>query len=152
LSIDDTREQVEIFGTTLLVYWYLLKKGQSCGVREIQRALGFSSSSSAHYHLEKLTSKDILTKDPYGNYRINGKIKVGRISPFIFVHGFVVPTQLAYALATTVMCLLFLAFSWKFLNMTIVLALSPGIVASIIFWLDTIRVWRTLPSFKRSVR
>ena len=40
----------KLTGNTLLVYWYLLKKGRnSSGVREVQRALGFSSPSSASY-------------------------------------------------------------------------------------------------------
>ncbi|NIM45531.1 MAG: hypothetical protein GTN80_07805, partial [Nitrososphaeria archaeon] len=46
----------ELKGKTLLVYWYLIKeRGDSVGVREIQRALKFSSPSVASYHLEKLS-------------------------------------------------------------------------------------------------
>jgi hypothetical protein len=50
------------------------------------------------------------------------------------------------------MCILFLAYFWRFLTSTVVLALLPGIVASVIFWYDTVKVWESLPSFKRSVR
>jgi predicted DNA-binding transcriptional regulator len=152
LSLDEKKEQVELSGNTLLVYLYVLKKGHNCGVREVQRMLGFSSSSTAHYHLEKLTCKGILTKDQYGNYEVNEKVKVGRISSFIFLRGFVFPTQLIYAITTTLMCISFLGFFWKFLTPTTILALSPGIVASAIFWYDTIRLWQSLPSFKGSVR
>jgi len=152
LSPDRKKEHGELSGNTLLVYWYILKKGHNCGVREIQRTLGFSSSSTAHYHLEKLMSKGILTKDQYGNYRINEKVKVGRISPFIFLRGFVFPTQLIYAILTTFMCIVFLAYFWRSLTTTVILALLPGIVASVIFWYDTVKVWLSLPSFKRSVR
>lgn len=152
MSLKDDKEQVELSGSALLVYWYLLRKRQSCGVREIQRALGFSSSSTAHYHLEKLTDRNVLTKDEHGNYRINEKVKVARITPFIFIRGFVFPTQLIYAVATTAMCLLFLTLFLKSLTLTVILALSPGIVAAIIFWYDAIKVWQSLPSFKRSVR
>jgi hypothetical protein len=152
LSTDTAKEQHELSGTSLLVYWYVLRKKQDCGVREVQRALGFSSSSTAHYHLEKLACKGILTKDRYGNYKLNEKAKVGRINPFIFLRSHVFPAQLIYAIATTTMCLLFLAFLRESLTMVVILALSPGIVASVIFWYDTIKVWRCLPSFKRSVR
>jgi hypothetical protein len=151
LSLDERKNQVEISGNTLLVYWYLLKRG-NCGVREIQRSLGFSSSSTAHYHLEKLTSKGVLTKDQYGNYKINTNVKVGRISPFIFIRQVVFPTQLVYAIATTAMCVLFLTFFWTFLTPTVIAALLPGIIASLIFWYDAFRAWRSLPSFKMSVR
>jgi len=149
---DNSSEKAELSGTTLLVYWYLLRKRQGCGVREIQRALGFSSSSSAHYHLEKLAFKNILIRDEYGNYRINEKVKVGRISPFILIQGYVFPLQLFYAVATTGMCLIFLLLFWRSLTSMTILALSPGILAALIFWYDAVRVWRSVPSFKRSVR
>lgn len=152
MPLDEKKEKAEISGNTLLVYWYLLKNREGCGVREIQRALGFSSSSSAHYHLDKLEGKGILIKDNYGTYKINNRAKIGLINPFIIVHGFVFPKQLLYAVATSIMCIFFVAFFWKVLTLTIVLALSPGVVASIIFWYDTIKLWKSLPPFKRSVR
>jgi hypothetical protein len=152
LSLKNDKEQAELSGSSLLVYWYLLRRRQGCGVREVQRALGFSSSSTAHYHLEKLANRRFLVKDCHGNYKINEKVKVGSMSPFVFVHGVVFPMQLIYAIATTGMCILFLAMFSRFLTSTAVVALSPGIVASIIFWYDAIRVWRSLPSFKGGVR
>jgi hypothetical protein len=153
LPLNNEKEQAEISGNTLRVYWYILRKRQDCGVREIQRALGFSSSSTAHYHLEKLVYKGILTKDSYGNYKINNTAKAGFLSPFVFVRGFVFPMQLFYAVATTFMCALFAAFFWKSLTLTVILALSPGIIGSGIFWYDTMKVWRSLPSFNQgSVR
>ena len=152
MSLEDEKEQMKISGNTLLVYWYILKQRHGCGVREIQRALGFSSSSTAHYHLEKLQSKGVLIKDAYGNYQVNDKAKVGLINPFILVRGFVFPKQLIYAAATTAMCVFFAAFFWRFLTLTVVLALSPGVVASGIFWYETARLWASLPSFKEGVR
>ena len=152
MPLTDRKEQTEISGNTLLVYWYIYKKGNACGVREVQRAMGFSSSSTAHYHLEKLEYKKFLTKDAYGNYIVNNKVKVRAISPFIFIHGVVFPRQLIYALASTIMCALFLAFFWRFLTSTVILALLPGVVASGIFWYETVRLWASLPSFKGSVR
>lgn len=142
----------EISGNTLRVYWYALKKGEHCGVREVQRALGFSSSNSAHYHLERLVDKGFLIKDEYGSYRVNNRIRTGSISHFVFVHGRVFPRQLLYAVVTTIMNSLFLMFSWKFLSITIAVALSPGILACVIFWYETVRVWSSLPSFKEDVQ
>jgi hypothetical protein len=148
----DENKQEEISGNTLRVYWYILKKGENCGVREIQRALGFSSSSSAHYHLEKLADKGFLVKNEYGSYEVNNKVKTGSISPFVFVHGFVFPRQLFYALVTTIMNVFFLMFFWRFLSLTIALALAPGILACIVFWYETVKLWPSLPSFEESVR
>lgn len=152
MPLNDEKERVEISGNTLLVYFYLLKNRQGCGVREIQRALGFSSSSTAHYHLEKLADKGVLTKDSYGNYKINEVMKVGLINPFFIILGFVFPKQFIYATVTTLMSALFLALFWNTLTLTVILALTPGIAASGIFWYEAIKLWRSLSSFKRSVR
>jgi predicted transcriptional regulator len=131
------------------VYLYLLRKRDTCGVREVQRALGFSSSSSAHYHLEKLVDQGVLTKDSYGNYRINQNAKVEMLSSFLIIHGFPLPKQLIYATVTTAMSLFLVAFYWASLTPTSILALLPGVVASAIFWYETLKIWRSLPSFKK---
>jgi hypothetical protein len=150
MTNEDQRE--EISGNTLRVYWYILKKRKICGVREVQRGLGFSSSSSAHYHLEKLADKGFLIKDKYGSYQVNTKVKTGSISPFILVHGFIFPRQLFYAMVTTVMNVFFLTFFWRFLTSIVALALAPGILACIVFWYETVKLWLSLPSFEESVR
>ena len=139
-SVD--RDRSEIRGSTLRTYWYVLQKNQECGVREIQRALNFSSSSTAHYHLEKLVDKGLLVKDAYGKYKPNGKRKTGLIDPFIIVHGVVFPKQLLYAVAISVLCLFYMAVFWSFLNLAVLFAFSPGIAASGIFWFETIRLAR----------
>jgi len=152
LPSGDKEQSADISGNTLIVYFYLLRKKQTCGVREIQRAMGFSSPSSAYYHLEKLAHNRILTKDSYGNYKINGETKVRLIDRFFVVHGLVFPKQIIYATATTLMCLSFTVLFWKFFTPTVFLALLPGIVASIILWYDAVTLYSNLPSSRRSVR
>ena len=50
-------------GKTLKVYWYMLQQpNRSVGVREIQRALRFSSPSVALHHLEKLEDLGLVQK------------------------------------------------------------------------------------------
>jgi len=44
-------------GTTLEVYWFLLKSNRIVGAREVQRALDLSSLSLAVYHLSKLEDR-----------------------------------------------------------------------------------------------
>jgi hypothetical protein len=151
LSVASEGRQEEISGNTLRVYWYVLKKKEGCGVREIQRALGFSSSSSAHYHLEKLADKGFLIRNEYGSYHVNSRVKSGVISSFVFVRGFVFPRQLFYAVITTAMNVLFLMFFWGFLSLAIILALAPGFLACLIFWYETVRLWPSLPSFEEGV-
>ena len=152
LSIPNEAKHEEISGNTLRVYWYVLKSKDGCGVREVQRALGFSSSSTAHYHLEKLADKRFLIRNEYGSYQVNGKVKSGMISPFVVVRGLIFPRQLLYAAVNTLFDALFLIFLWKFLSVTVVLALIPGVLACAIFWYETIRLWPSLPSFDGDVR
>lgn len=147
LDANIENDRLNIAGNTLRTYWYVLIH-QGCGVREIQRALNFQSSSTAHYHLEKLVDNGFLLKDSYGNYKPNGKRKIGLIDPFIIVRGYVFPKQFLYSIITSVMCIFFIAFFWKYLNLIVAFALTPGILACGIFWFETIRLWRRLPSFQ----
>jgi predicted DNA-binding transcriptional regulator len=152
LDEGDEISHSEIAGNTLRTYWYVLMKNQECGVREIQRALNFSSSSTAHYHLEKLLDKGLLTKDTYGNYRLSRKRKIGQIDSFIILNRVVFPKQLLYAVATSVMWVFFMAFFWHSLNLAVLVALLPGILACGIFWFETARLWSRLPMFRQAVR
>ena len=49
-------------GKTLGVYRYVLTSGKPTGVREVQRALKFSSPRLAFYHLNKLEDAGFLKK------------------------------------------------------------------------------------------
>jgi DNA-binding transcriptional ArsR family regulator len=62
------RIEYELRGKTLSVYMYLLKNGSAVGVREVQKALGFSSPSVAFHHLDKLVSLGVVEKDQYDRY------------------------------------------------------------------------------------
>jgi len=144
---DEERILSDLRGSTLLVYWYLLKKRQnSCGVREVQRALGFSSPSSACYQLEKLRELGVVSKDPSGDYQISKVVKTDVINAFVFLGGHVFPKHLIYASATTIMILAFVAWFTHTLSPIMVAALLPGILADVIFWYETLKVWRHKPS------
>jgi DNA-binding transcriptional ArsR family regulator len=61
------REDVDVLkGTTLKVYRYLFKLGKPAGVRDIQRALGLSSSSVAEYHVKKLLQSGLIKESQEG--------------------------------------------------------------------------------------
>jgi len=51
---DETKLEYALRGKAWKVYWFLLKTGKSMSVREVQRALHFSSPSVANHHLEQL--------------------------------------------------------------------------------------------------
>ncbi|MEM3566367.1 MAG: winged helix-turn-helix domain-containing protein [Candidatus Bathyarchaeia archaeon] len=61
------KEENEILtGTTLRVYYYMLKKGKPVGIREVQRALRLSSPTLASYHLAKLEEAGIIKQTMEG--------------------------------------------------------------------------------------
>ena len=59
-------KRVELTGTTLRVYRYLYRMGKPCGIREIQRGLGLSSSSVALYHVRKLLDAGLIREEQNG--------------------------------------------------------------------------------------
>jgi len=146
---DERRVLTELVGNTLSVYWYLLsKRRNSVGVREVQRALGFSSSSTAHYHLDKLRELGLIDQNSLGDYNITRVVKVGVLSACVFVGGHAFPKHFIYAVATSLMILL---FAWLYVNSLtplLILALSPGILAALIFWFEAITVWQRTRSTK----
>jgi len=144
---DERRVMTELNGNTLSVYWYLLSKRRNqTGVREVQRALGFSSSSTAHYHLEKLRDLGLITKNSTGDFTVTRVVKVGILQAFVFAGGHVFPKHLVYAVATSLMILVFASMYINSLTPLLIIALSPGVMAAAIFWFEAIVVWRRLKS------
>ena len=68
--------ETAIKGTTLDVYFYLLRKKEPAGVREVQRSLGLSSPSVSSYHLDKLENLEVIRKNRFGNYEISKKLLI----------------------------------------------------------------------------
>lgn len=146
-ALHGNKLQIELTGNTLEVYWYLFKKKQNpTGVREIQRVIGFSSSSSADYHLQKLMEMGLVRKDPFGNYRVNRSVKVGVMKSFLFMGGLAFPKHLLYSIFTSAVILVFLMLFKDALSPVAFIALTPGISAAVIFWYETFSVWRNAPS------
>jgi len=64
-----TAEKVEadvLKGTTLKVYRFMFKKGKPVGVHDVQRGLGFSTSSLASYHISKLFDAGLIKQQDAG--------------------------------------------------------------------------------------
>jgi len=148
-TVDKNRLEAELAGNTLRVYWYLLGKGRNpSGVREVQRAMNFSSPSSASYHLEKLRELGLLNKNLIGNYTVIRIVKVGILNAFIFVGGCPIPKHLLYAMATTALILFFVLSFLDVISWMAIASLLPGVMAAVIFWCETIMVWRRRPKSK----
>ena len=144
--MDDAHIESELKGKTLLVYMHILKAGQdTVGVREVQRALGFSSPSVAAYHLQKLQDLGLI-ENAYGDYRLIKEIKVGVLRSFVSVGGVMLPRFLFYAVLVTSMLITFVA-SFPFIpSREYITTLIMGFVPTVVFWYETVKIWREKPS------
>ena len=146
LSAKEKDLVTDLTGTTALVYWYLLKKGNNpVGVREVMRALKFSSPSSATYHLEKLMNLGLINKNNMGAYYVVKRVKTGLFQAFIFVKGWMLPKQLIYALTISVFICIYLLLFLPLLNLITVCALIPAIIGCGLFWYEAIGLFRRRP-------
>ena len=142
--MESSREKVEyaLRGKTLTVYLYLLKHGRAMGVREIQKALGFSSPSVAFHHLDKLVELGVVEKDEYERYVLAHKVDTGILHSFVSIGGLTLPRLGFYAAFFTT-----IATAYVLINRA-----SPDLYALIgtvggaaIFWYEAWRVWRRKP-------
>ncbi|MCL1976643.1 MAG: hypothetical protein FWG55_00810 [Candidatus Bathyarchaeota archaeon] len=66
----------ELEGNTLSVYAFIIRMDRPVGVREVTRGAELSSTSVAHYHLQKLGNLGLIEKDSYGNYILKEKASI----------------------------------------------------------------------------
>jgi len=145
-TLDLAQVESELKGKTLLVYWHMLKTPtSSVGVREIQRALHFSSPSIAAHHLEKLISLGLVDKSGTGEYYITQEVKVGLLRFFTRLGRFLVPRYLFYSIWFSTMLIVYLVFYGHDGSVHNLVAVIFGVLASLILWLETARLWKEKP-------
>lgn len=83
----------ELGGTALQVYLYMLLRGDRVGVREVQRALGFRSPSTARHHLERLVALGLAVKTEDGYIAV--RPREGLLSLYTFYSGKIIPRTMA---------------------------------------------------------
>jgi predicted DNA-binding transcriptional regulator len=145
-ELDSVVLESELKGKTLLIYWYLLQQpSHSVGIREVQRALGFSSPSIAVHHLEKLQDLGLIDKKGTGEYVLQGEVKVGILRFFTRVGRFLVPRYLFYSVLFSTMLIAYSALCIVGLITASFYALMFGFIAVLVFWVETFRLWRARP-------
>jgi len=136
----------ELKGKTLLVYWYMLQQPtHTVGVRQVQRALSFSSPSIAVHHLGKLQDLGLVEKKGTGDYVLEEEVKVGILRFFMHMGRFLVPRYLFYSVLFSTMLLGYVALCAYGQLAPSFYALAFGVVALFIFWVETLRLWRAKP-------
>jgi hypothetical protein len=143
-EVDEERIESELKGNTLRVYWFMLRSGgDSVGIREVQRALGFSSPRLAAYHLEKLEELGLAEKR-HGQYLLVSEVKVGVLKHFLKFGKFLLPRYLFYATMFTTF-LIYIVVRFEEVSTYSVFALILSVLGSAIFWYETVRMWRLKP-------
>ena len=136
----------ELKGKTLQIYWYMLRSPTShVGVREIQRQLHLSSPSVAAHHLEKLVSLSLVNKTRTGEYYIIQEVKVGLLRFFTRLGRHLVPRYLFYSVWFTTMLAIYAMFYQPNVSVHSLVAMIFGTLATVILWLETLRLWRQKP-------
>ena len=136
----------QLKGKTLLVYWFMLKAQSSpVGVREIQRALDFSSPSVAAHHLDKLLSLGLIEKTMRGEYFLTREVKVGVLRFFTRLGRYLVPRYLFYSVWFSTMLVVYLVLYGHSGGIHNLVAIIFGVAACLILWFETIRLWTEKP-------
>ena len=142
--MDEEKIEAELKGKTLRVYWYMLRSpASSVGVREVQKALRFSSPRLAAYHLEKLEDLE-LVKKKQGGYCLVREVKVGVLKQFVRLRGFLLPRYFFYATMFTTFSI-YIALRLEEASFWSVLALVLSVLGTAIFWHETLRTWLQKP-------
>jgi hypothetical protein len=116
---------------------------QTVGVREVQRALEFSSPTLALYHLDKLKDLGLVSKDS-GEYTLIKEVKVDVLKQFLKLGRVFVPRFALYAALFTVLFVYYVVILPDFSLFTL-FGLIFGGLGSAIFWFETWKAWRQQP-------
>jgi DNA-binding transcriptional ArsR family regulator len=124
-------------GTTLEVYRFLLKSNKPVGVRELQRALGLSSSSVAMYHLSKLEDAGLLkrvgTNYTVAKFLLENNVKISR---------YIIPRYFFYTLfALAVLMIELTLMRPSFLGREYVFSLAATSIFIFFFGYETLKTW-----------
>jgi len=116
------------------------------GVREVQRALHFSSPSVAHHHLEQLLELGLVQKqDIGGHYSLVSEVKIGVLRHFVKLGKLLFPRYFFYAVFSTTFYIIYLAVLMENLSRENLFIAFFGAIVSAIFWYEAARIWLSKP-------
>jgi DNA-binding transcriptional ArsR family regulator len=133
-------------GKAWKVYWFLLRSGSPVSVREVQKALKFSSPSVANHHLEQLRELGLVKKqDVGGYYSLVSEVKIGILRHYVKLGKILFPRFLFYALFFTTFYAAFLLFMVSRASRENFFISLFGVLACAIFWYEAYRFWSLRP-------
>jgi len=140
--MEDVKSKLK--GTTLRVYWHLLRSGKPTTIRHLQRDLSFSSPSVASYHLEKLMDLG-LVKKVSGDYELKKTVSLEAVSSFVRISHLMIPRYVFYTAFFLTLLIVFMVGYVGSLSLQGVFALVFGVSGFIITGYETWRQWRLKP-------
>jgi len=136
-------------GKAWKVYWHLLKSGTPQSVREVQRALHFSSPSVANHHLEQLRELGLVEKQELGgHYFLVNEVKIGVLRHYVKLGKLLFPRYFFYAVFSTTFYVAFLTIFMQGLNWLArenLFIIIFGAVVCVVFWYEAYRMWSLRP-------
>lgn len=143
---EEAKFEYALRGKAWKVYWLLLKSGHPLSVREVQKALHFSSPSVAQHHLEQLRELRLVEKQNVGgHYFLVNEVKIGVLRHFVKLGRLLFPRYFFYAVFSTVFYALFLLFLVQGITRENLFIITFGATVSVIFWYEAFRVWSLRP-------
>jgi len=143
---DEYKLEYALRGKAWKVYWLLLKNGRPMSVREVQKALRFSSPSVAQHHLEQLRELGLVQKqDVGGHYSLVSEVKIGVIRHFVRLGRILFPRYFFYAVFSTTFYLIYLLLLMQGFTRENLFIIIFGAIVSAIFWYEAIRIWSLKP-------
>ncbi|MEM3700250.1 MAG: ArsR family transcriptional regulator [Candidatus Bathyarchaeia archaeon] len=143
---DEAKFEYALRGKDWKVYWLLLKNGRPMSVREVQRALHFSSPSVAQHHLEQLRELGLVQKhDIGGHYSLVSEVKIGVLRHFVKLGRILFPRYFFYAVFSTTFYVAYLLFLMQGFTRENLFIIFFGAIISAIFWYEAIRIWSLKP-------
>jgi len=142
----ETELEYALRGKAWKVYWYLLKNGNPAGIREVQRALHFSSPSIAFHHIEQLRELGLVEKQEIGgHYVLVGEVKIGVLRHYVKLGKLLFPRYFFYALFSTLFFGLYLLLMVHSFTRDNLFIIAFGAIICTVFWYEAYRVWGMRP-------
>jgi len=144
--LEEAKFEYLLRGKAWKVYWLLLKNGRPMSIREVQKALHFSSPSVAQHHLERLHELGLIHKEEIGgSYSLVSEVKIGVLRHFVKLGRLLFPRYFFYAVFSTAFYIAYLAVLMHGFTRENLFIILFGAIVSAIFWFEAFRFWRLKP-------
>jgi biotin operon repressor len=143
---NETDFEYALRGKDWRVYWLLLKTGHPLSIREVQKALHFSSPSVAQHHLEQLRQLGLVMRnDAGGQYSLVSEVKIGVLRHYVKLGRLLFPRYFFFAVLSTALYAIYLAFLFQGITRESLFIITFGAIILAIFWYEAYRIWILRP-------